>query len=253
MRLKNKIAIVTGGGTGIGRAIALRFAGEGALVVVSGRRPRPIKETAQLIEASGGRAKAVRADVTLTKDAKWLIKETLRSCGKIDILVNNAGILPSRLNVLDTPEKDWEATIRGNLSSAFLMCKHAMPELIRQRGNIINIASVAGLKGTPLRAAYGASKGGIIILTKGMALDFASYGVRVNAICPAYIETDINREYIRRLKAQGKFQALVARHPMGILGCPDDVAWAALYLASDEARWVTGVALAVDGGVSAGV
>ena len=137
-----------------------------------------------------------------------------------------------------------------NLTAVFHMCKHALPELIRSRGNIINIASVNGLNGAPARAAYGASKGGLVILTKGMALDHAGQGVRVNAICPAFVETDLNRGFVAELKKAGKFDALVAKHPLG-LGAPEDVAAAAVFLASDEARWITGVALPVDGGVTA--
>jgi NAD(P)-dependent dehydrogenase (short-subunit alcohol dehydrogenase family) len=171
--------------------------------------------------------------------------------GQLDVLVNNAGIMASRTNVVDSTEEDFERTLAGNLTSVFRMCKYAMPELLRSRGNIINIASMAGLKGSPARAAYGASKGGVVILTKGMALDYAPQGVRVNAICPAFVETELNRDFLAELRRTGEIAALVGRHPLGFLGEPDDVAYAAVYLASDEARWITGLALPVDGGMSA--
>jgi len=252
MRLKGKIAIVTGAGTGLGRAIALRFGLEGASVVVNGRRQPPIDEVAGKIVSAGGRALAVAADVTKTANVKRLIKTTLDAYDQLDILVNNAGIMASRTNVIESTEEDFERTIEGNLTSVFRMCKYAMPELLRSRGNIINISSMAGLKGSPIRAAYGAAKGGVVILTKGMAVDFASQGVRVNAICPAFVETELNRDFIAELRRTGEIDELIGRHPLGFLGAPDDVAYAAVYLASDEARWISGLALPVDGGMSAG-
>ena len=250
MRLKGKTAIVTGGGTGLGRGIALRFGVEGANVVVSGRRPAPLAEVAQKIGAGGARALAVPGDVTEPADVKRLVKTAVDTFGQLDVLVNNAGTVTSRTDVLGATEEDWERMFEVNLTAVFHMCKHALPELIKSRGNIINIASVNGLNGAPARAAYGASKGGLVILTKGMALDHAGQGVRVNAICPAFVETDLNRGFVAELKKAGKFDALVAKHPLG-LGAPEDVAAAAVFLASDEARWITGVALPVDGGVTA--
>ena len=253
MRLKGKVAIVTGGGTGLGRGIALMFGREGASVVVNGRRPGPIEATAKTITDAGGRALAVPGDVTVAADIQRLIRTTVDSLGQLDILVNNAGIIASRTNAADCTEEDFRKTIEGNLTSVFLCCKYALPELLKSRGNIINISSMAGLKGTPNHAPYGASKGGVAILTRGMALDFASRGVRVNAICPAFVETEINRDFLAGLRRSGAYDALVGRHPLGFLGEPEDVAYAAVYLASDEARWITGVCLPVDGGMGAGV
>jgi len=253
MRLKNKVAIVTGGGTGLGRAIALMFAREGASVVANGRRPGPIEAVASEIDSAGGRALAVPADVTQGADIQRLIRAAIDTFGQLDVLVNNAGIIRSRTRAADCTEEDWQKTIEGNLTTVFLCSKYALPELIRSKGNIINIASMAGLKGTPARAAYGASKGGVVILTRGMAIDYAPHGVRVNAICPAFVETEINRQYLAELKRRGELEELVKRHPLGFLGHPDDVAYAAVYLASDEARWVTGVTLPLDGGMGAGL
>ena len=253
MRLKGKVAIVTGAGTGLGRGIALMFGREGASVVANGRRPGPIEATAKAITDAGGRALAAPGDVTVVADIQRLIRTTVDSLGQLDVLVNNAGIMASRTNAAECTEEDWRKTMEGNLTSVFLCCKYALPELVNSRGNIINISSMAGLKGTPNRAAYGASKGGVAILTRGMALDFASRGVRVNAICPAFVETEINRDFLAALRRSGDYDALVKRHPLGFLGEPDDVAYAAVYLASDEARWVTGVCLPVDGGMGAGL
>ncbi len=252
MRLKGKVAIVTGAGSGLGRGIALMFGREGASVVVNGRRPGPIEATQKTITDAGGRALAVPADVTVAADIQRLIRTTVDTLGQLDILVNNAGIMVSRTSVTDCPEDDWRKTIDANLTSVFLCSKYALPELIKSRGNIINLSSIAGLMGTPNRAAYGASKGALVTLTRGMALDYAPHGVRVNALCPAFVETEINRDYLAELRRRGQLDTLVKRHPLGFLGEPDDVAYAAVYLASDEARWITGVALPVDGGLGAG-
>lgn len=253
MRLKGKTAVVTGAGTGLGRGIALMFAREGASVALNGRRPGPVETTAKAIMDAGGRAEAVPGDVTVPADVQRLIRTTVDTFGQLDILVNNAGIMASRTNAVECTEEDWRRTLEGNLTSVFLCCKYALPELIKSRGNIINISSMAGLKGTANRAAYGASKGGVVILTRGMALDYAAHGVRVNAVCPAFVETELNRDFLAALRRSGEYEAVVRRHPLGFLGKPEDVAYAAVYLASDEARWITGIALPVDGGMSAGL
>ncbi|HEV8615585.1 MAG TPA: glucose 1-dehydrogenase [Methylomirabilota bacterium] len=252
MRLKGKIVIVTGGGTGIGRAIALRFGTEGATVLVNGRREPPLRAVAEVIRAAGGRAEAAAADVTSAADVERLIVAAVDRHGRLDVLVNNAGVMVSRTVAGECSDEDWQRTLDANLTSVFRCSKAALPALTDSHGTIVNIASVAGAKGSPSLTAYGVAKAGVINLTKTMALDYAPRGIRVNAVCPAYVETDINREYLATLRATGRFEGLLAKHPLG-LGRPDDVAWAALYLASDEARWVTGVALPVDGGLLAGL
>jgi NAD(P)-dependent dehydrogenase (short-subunit alcohol dehydrogenase family) len=252
MRLKGKVAVVTGGGTGLGRAIARRFGLEGAQVVVNGRRPEPIRSVAAEIAAAGGQALAIPADVTRPADIASLIHATLDAWGRLDVLVNNAGILVSRTTAAECSEQDWARTLEADLTAVFRCSQAALPELRKTRGNIVNVSSVAGLKGSPSVAAYAAAKAGVVNLSKTMALECARDGVRVNAVCPGFVETDLNRGYVAQLKATGGYDALVSRHPLG-LGTPDDVAWAAVYLASDEARWVTGVALPVDGGFMAGL
>ncbi len=252
MRLKDRIAIVTGGGTGIGQAIAERFAREGAAVIVAGRRAERLKTVVAGIEAAGGRASAVVTDVRAAADARHLVDATLAAFGRLDILVTSAGVLPVRLPLGDVPDDAWESTIATNLTGVFHCCKAAIGPLCASRGTIVNIASVAGLKGVPSSAPYSISKAAVVQLTRSMALDYAAHGVRVNAVCPAVVETDINRDMLEARKAAGTYDALVRRHPLGRFGTLDDVVHAALFLASDEAGWITGVALPVDGGVAAG-
>jgi NAD(P)-dependent dehydrogenase (short-subunit alcohol dehydrogenase family) len=252
MRLSGKVAIVTGGGSGLGQAIAVMFAKEGAKVVVSGRRTPPLEATVESITATGGSAVASTGDITDAVDVQRLMDTALSSFDQIDILVNNAGVMVSRATVTGCAEEDWRQTLETNLTGAFLCCKYALPELIKRRGNILFLSSVFGLIGGTNRAAYVASKGGLISLARGMALDYAPCGVRVNALCPAYIETDMNRELLVDLQRRGDLEAIIKRHPLGSLGEPTDVAYAAVYLASDEARWITGIALPIDGGMSVG-
>ncbi|MEK7446266.1 MAG: glucose 1-dehydrogenase [candidate division NC10 bacterium] len=250
-RLEGKIALVTGAGSGLGKAIALAFTREGASLVLGGRRAEPLEKTLREIADEGGTGLVAPGDVTRAADVRRMVESAVARFGRLDVLVNNAGMLASRTSVTDSTEEDFRRTLEGNLVSVFLCCKHALPELILTQGNIINIASVAGLRGAPNRAAYGAAKGGVVVLTKGMALDYAPRGVRVNCICPAYIETDLNHDFLQGLKKTGEYEALVRIHPLGFLGATDDVAHAAVYLASNEARWMTGVVLPVDGGISA--
>jgi meso-butanediol dehydrogenase/(S,S)-butanediol dehydrogenase/diacetyl reductase len=251
MRLKGKIVIVTGGGSGIGQAIAERFAAEGASIVVAGRRVERLESVCGAITASGGRACPVPTDVRLAADARRMVDVAVNEFGRLDVLINCAGVLPLRVPLGDCPEDVWTAVIETNLTGVYHCCKAALPALCESRGNVVNIASVAGLKGVPRNAAYSISKAAVIQLTRSLAVDYASRGIRVNAVCPAVIETDLNRDMLADRRTEGTYDALIRRHPLGFFGEPADAVNAALFLASDEARWITGVALPVDGGVAA--
>jgi NAD(P)-dependent dehydrogenase (short-subunit alcohol dehydrogenase family) len=252
-RLAGKRALVTGAAAGLGKAIAHRFAEEGARVVVVDIQEQASHQVVESIRQQGGEAHAVVGDVGSSSQVERIVSATHSLLEGIDILVNNAGVIPSRETVVDTREEDWDKTLRVNAKGVFLMSRSVIPGMIRQGGGaIVNMSSVAGLVGLPIRPAYGASKGAVSILTRQMAVDFGKYNVRVNAINPSFVITDINREMFRRLKEDAAaWTEMIQQHPLGRLGEPGDVADAAVYLASDEARWVTGVLLPVDGGFTA--
>ncbi|MGY5055124.1 SDR family NAD(P)-dependent oxidoreductase [Streptomyces sp. 900105755] len=232
MRLRGKAAVVTGGGTGIGRAVAELFAAEGAEVVVSGRRKGPLDETVAAIADCGGAAVAVPCDATDAADVEQLTEATLRAFGQIDILVTSAGAVVNRTSVADCTDADFTATLDVNLRGAFLCSRQMVPELRRTRGNIVHIASVFALVGMPGSAAYTAAKGALVSMARATAVDLGPDGIRVNAVCPAYVETDLNREMLDSLRREGGFGAVLGRLPLGHLGEPVDIAQAVLYLAS---------------------
>ncbi|MCH8291460.1 glucose 1-dehydrogenase [Candidatus Poribacteria bacterium] len=249
MRLRDKVAIITGGASGIGKATALLFAKEGAKVVVADQNEAGGKETVDHIRSDGGEAIFVRADVASAEDVQSMVKAAIETYGKLVILFNNAGIA-MRLPVADLPEEDWDRCIDINLKGVYLCSKYAIPEMIKNDGGcIINMASIYGVVGGKTRAAYVASKGGVVNLTRGMALDYASNNIRVNCICPGFVETPLVRDVV---KTPEEYQALAVQHPMGRLAKPLEIAYGALYLASDESSFVTGIALPIDGGYTAG-
>jgi meso-butanediol dehydrogenase / (S,S)-butanediol dehydrogenase / diacetyl reductase len=251
-RLAGQVALITGGGTGIGRAIALAFGREGAKVVVAARRKDKLNEVVNAITAQGGEALAVECDVTHSADAEKAVRETTQRFGKLDTLVNNAGLWNSA-TVETTSEADFEQVMRVNVTGPFLMSRAALPAL-RQvgGGSIINTGSVLGLYAMKSRAAYCASKGAVTMLTKAMALDHAQDNIRVNCICPALVETDMVKDLFGASPAgQAVRVARVAGIPLGRIGQPQDVAELAVYLASPESSWMTGVAMPLDGGISA--
>lgn len=252
-RLAGKRAIVTGAAMGLGQAIAARFAREGAEVVCVDRDAEANATTVSSIREGGGTAHTIVGDVGTAADVERMGQEIDELLGGIDVLVNNAGVIPSRETVIDTTVEDWDETLRVNVRGVFLMSRMAIPRLIRAGGGaIVNMSSITGLVGLPVRPAYSASKGAVAILTRQMAVDFGKHGVRVNAINPSFVITNINRELFEHMKAEGSpWEQLLAQHPLGHLGEPEDVAHAAVYLASDESRWVTGVLLPVDGGYTA--
>lgn len=246
MRLSGKTAIVTGGSMGIGRAIAERFAREGARVVLASRNAEMGEAVAAAIRAVGGEAGFVRTDVSDEEQVRALVEATLARYGGLDILVNNAGIAAPWGSVTDVSYADWRQVLATNLDSIFLCSKHAIPALIaRGGGSIVNLSSVLGhgvVRGFP---AYCASKGGLELLTRQMALEYARHNVRVNAIAPGFIATPMFET-----GHPEEEKVLIARqHPLGRVGRPEEVANAALFLASDEASFITGATLVVDGGL----
>jgi meso-butanediol dehydrogenase / (S,S)-butanediol dehydrogenase / diacetyl reductase len=251
VRLAGKTALITGAGVGIGRATAILFAREGAQVVVADLNEATGRETVSLIEAAGGRAVFVRADVSRDDQVQAMFNSAVAAFGKLDIVFNNAGIVKQG-NVEQSTLEDWDQQIGTTLTSAFLGCKYAVPLLRKQGGGvIINMASVAGTMGIVNRAIYSAAKGGVVALTRAVAMDYAAEKIRAVYICPATIETPSLTDRINSSPDPAAARAAFeARQPIGRLGKPDDVAYAALYAASDEGSFLTGCSLTVDGGMS---
>ncbi len=245
--------MITGGGSGIGRATAELFAREGAAVVVSGRRRAELEETVRRVGATGGTAALVQGDVASPADAERMVVETVAALGGIDLLVNNAGIIVRNASVTSVSLEDWERMLRIDLTGVFLVSRFALTEMVKagRGGSVVHVSSVAGIVGDPKLAPYNAAKGGVNLLTKNMALDYAAHGIRVNAVCPGRIWTPMPRS---RLKPEDDPQEILARWgkniPLGRVGMPEDVARAILFLASDEAAWITGAWLVVDGGAT---
>lgn len=245
MRLKSKVAIITGGGTGIGRGIALMFAKEGAYVAVCGRRKEPLEETVRDIEDAGGEAIFMETDVTSSEQIHELVETTLMKWGQIDILVNNAGVyIPD--DIATTTEEEWDKVMSVDVKGVFLISKTVLPQMVKQnKGKIINIASIAGFIGFEKSAAYCAAKGAVVNLTREMALDYAGLGINVNAIAPGVIESDMTTPM---LSDESTKKGFLAKIPSGRIGTPEDIAYAAVYLASDESSYVIGQTFVVDGG-----
>jgi NAD(P)-dependent dehydrogenase (short-subunit alcohol dehydrogenase family) len=238
---------------GLGECIASMFAREGAVVVCVDIKSDRNKEVAQRIRATGGRAFSVVGDVSDASDVELIGRQIDQLLGRIDVLVNNAGIIPSRETVVDTTEEDWDRSLQVNVKSVFLVSRMAIARMFKHGGgSIINMSSIAGLVGLPVRPAYCASKAAVASLSRQMAVDFGPHNIRVNAINPSFVITEINRTMFERMKEEkAPWEKMLEQHPLHSLGEPEDVAYAAVYLASDESRWVTGICLPVDGGYTA--
>jgi len=243
--LSGKVAVVTGSSRGIGAAIAKTLAGQGAKVVINHRHsPEGAAEVAEAIKAKGGEVTLIQADVGQSIEAQRLIKETIDTYGQIDILVNNAGTTRDTL-IMTMKDEDWDLVLRTNLSSTYYCCKAAVRPMMKKRsGRIINITSVVGLAGQAGQTNYAASKAGIIGFTKSLAKEVGSRNITVNAIAPGFIPTALTE-----VLSPEKTQSVVANTPLGRLGTVGDVANATLFLASDEAAFITGQVLTVDGGL----
>ena len=253
MRFTDRVALITGGTSGIGRATAIAFAGEGAAVAFTGRNQERGAEVLREIEAAGGRGLFVAADVRSAEDCRKAVDETLAAFGSIDVLFNNAGVYFAN-DVVACTEEEWDEQIDSSLKGSFLMSKFTLPSMIeRGSGSIINNSSGWGLVGGDRGAAYCAAKGGMVILTKAMAIDHGPQGIRVNAVCPGDTMTPMERADAER---QGwsweQYLEVASERPLGRMGQPEEVASVVLFLASDEASFITGTAIPVDGGGVAG-
>lgn len=244
--LEGKVALVTGGGSGIGRAISILFANQGAHVAVASRTLEHAEETARI---AGNSSIALGCDVSLETDVQQAVDQTLKRYGRIDILCNNAGIGTTK-NIVDVDPDEWDRVFAVNVRGVYLCTRAVLPQMLERRdGIIINVASVLGLVGVPNRAAYCASKGAVITLTKQVATDFADRGIRCNCICPGTVDSPwVGRLLDQTADPAAARHALEQRHPLGRLATTDEVAQAALYLASDAAAFMTGSALVMDGG-----
>jgi NAD(P)-dependent dehydrogenase (short-subunit alcohol dehydrogenase family) len=251
VRLQDKVAIITGAGSGMGRVAAGLFAKEGAKVVVAEFGEAAGRETVEQVQAAGGAATFVRTDVSDEASAKAMVDHAIATYGRVDVLYNNAGVMPEAdHSVIDTDVATWDQVMAVNVRGVFLGCKYAIPKMVEQSsGSVINIASFVALLGCSVpQDAYTASKGAIISLTRSLAVQFGPNGVRSNAICPGPVETPLLMDWL--VKDEEAKRIRLARNPTGRFGKPEEIVNMALYLASDESRWTNGASLVVDGGIS---
>jgi NAD(P)-dependent dehydrogenase (short-subunit alcohol dehydrogenase family) len=252
MKLQDRVAVITGAGSGIGQAMARLFAREGARILAADLNAGAAQATADAITGGGGTCRPFTVDVSQPEQVQAMIAAALAAYGRIDILCNNAGI-GSTTDVVACEPDEWDRVMTVNVKSVYLGCKYAVPPMLAQgSGVIINTASVAGMVGLVKRAAYSASKGAVIALTRQVAIEYVEQGLRVNCLCPGTVDSPwVGRLLDQAEDAAAARAALVARQPMGRLGTPEEVAAAALYLASDDAAFITGTGLVIDGGLTA--
>ena len=251
MRLADKVTIITGAGGGMGRVASQIFAKEGAKVVAAEFSEEAGQETVRLVQAAGGEASFVKADVSNETDAKAMIDHALSTYGRVDCLYNNAGIMPAAdHSVIDTDVATWDKVMAVNVRGVFLGCKYAIPRMVDQgAGSIINVASFVAILGCSVpQDAYTASKGAVLALTKSLAVQFAPAGVRTNSISPGPIETPLLMDWL--VKDEEAKRIRLARNPTGRFGKPEEIVHVAVYLASDESRWTNGANLVIDGGIT---
>ncbi len=251
MRLQDKVSIITGGGSGMGRVAAELFASEGARVVVADYNEAAAAETVARIQAAGGIASLVGVDISDEAGAAKMVDHAVATFGRVDTLYNNAGIMPEAdHSVVDTDVDTWDRVMAVNVRGVFLACKHAIPRMVEGgSGSIINVASFVAILGCSVpQDAYTASKGAVLALTRSLAVQFAPRGVRTNAISPGPVETPLLLDWL--VKDEEAKRIRLARNPTGRFGKPDEIALAAVYLASDESRWTNGTNLVIDGGIT---
>jgi 2-keto-3-deoxy-L-fuconate dehydrogenase len=252
MKLEQRVAVITGAGSGIGRAMALLFAQEGARILAADINGSAAEETAAAVQAAGGTAQAFTVNVVEPDEVRAMIEAAVAAYGRVDILCNNAGI-GSTTDVVEAEPEEWDRVMAVNVKSVFLGCKYVIPHMLEQgSGVIVNTASVAGMVGLVKRASYSASKGAVIALTRQVAIEYVEQGIRVNCLCPGTVDSPWVGRLLGQADDPGAARAaLVARQPMGRLGTPEEIAAAALYLASDDAAFITGTGLVIDGGLTA--
>ena len=248
-RLKGKVAIVTGAGTGIGEAIAHKFAYEGAAVVVNGLPGDPVRDVAAAIEERGGTAKHFEADVAEDDGARACVQTAIKEFGKLDVLVNNAGYFDGMVETQDFPLETYDRMMWANVRSTFLMTKYALPHLQKTRGNIVSAGSEAGFNGIAYFTPYGATKAAIHAFIKGVAVEQARYGVRANCVCPGPIDTAWTHKSTGPMDRKTE-KMVISSTPLGRRGTPEEIANVYAFLASDEASYVTGALWLVDGGIT---
>jgi NAD(P)-dependent dehydrogenase (short-subunit alcohol dehydrogenase family) len=248
-RLDGKVALITGGNVGIGEAIAKLFTREGAAVVITGRRKDRLERVVGEIERKGGRALAVAGSVTEDTHAREAVAQTVRTFGRLDILVNNAGIGDFGKKIHETDDATWQRVLDINVTGVFRMTRAAIPEMLKAGGGaIVNISSIASLVGIPMLPAYAASKGALDALTRAIAVDYAAQGIRCNVVNPGLIETPMAESL---LSDPAKTAEVLSHYLIARPGKPEEVAKMVLYLASDDASWVTGSTFTIDGGMTA--